>query len=190
MFRRRWVADKTEADKADGPWETAGPPSGPAVALTSDKKGWLVAADAFGVAVFDPAKPSNDPVRRWQGAAEGKLPAGGGSRVTVFGERVGWAVGGRAVAAAAPANDQPDWVYALPADVGEVVALSALSDGLLVTCSAGVVLELSATGEVRAEAAPAVLGPLAARGATRVGEADVLLPLSDGTVSRLVVRKR
>lgn len=190
VFRRRWASDKPEAEKADGPWETAGPLSGPAVTLRSDKKEWLVAADVFGVAVFDPAKPSSDPVRRWQGAAEGKLPAGTGSHVTVFGERVAWAVGGRAVAAAAPSNDQPDWVFPLPADVGEVVALSASSDGLLVTCSAGVVLELSASGEVRAEAAPAALGPITTHGTTRIGDSEVLITLADGTVSRLALRKR
>jgi hypothetical protein len=184
VFRRRWAADKAEAEKAGGPWETAGPLGGPTVTLTADTKEWLVAADPFGVAVFDTAKPNTDPVRRWQGAAEGKLPAGAGSKVTAFGERVAWAVGGRAVAVAAPAKDEPDWVFPLPADAGEVVALATAGDGLVVTCSAGVVLEVSAAGEVRAEAGPAALGPLAVRGVARVGEGEVLIPLSDATLSR------
>jgi hypothetical protein len=189
VLRRKWAGDKAES--TGGPWEAAGPLGGPAVTLTSESKEWVVAADPFGLAVFDAAKPNTDPVRRWQGAAEGKLPAGAGSKVTVFGERVAWAVGGRAVAVAAPAKDEPDWVFPLPAEVGEVVALAPSGDGLLVTCSAGVVLELSAAGEVRAEAAPTALGPLAVRCATPTSDgAAVLLPLADGTVSRLVVRKR
>lgn len=189
-FRRKWPADQPEPEKAGGSWEVAGPLTGPAVALTADKKEWVVAADPFGVAVFEAAKPSTDPVRRWQGAAEGDLPAGAGGKLTVVGVKVAWAVGGRAVAQAAPANDKPDWVFPLPADAGEVVAIAPLPDGLLVTCSAGVVLELSTSGELMAEAAPAATGPLAVAGATRIGEGEVLIPLSDGTVTRLPVRKK
>lgn len=189
LFRRKWP-DAGEAQKTGGPWELPTAMTCPAVVVTAEGKEWIVAADGGGVAVFDPAKPSADPVRRWHGVADGELPQGAGSAVVAVEGKVCWSAGGRVVAMASPANDKPDWVFPLAVDAGEVVGLTPLTGGsVLVTCSSGVVLELNG-GEVKAEAALPTGGPLAKATAVKVGEKDVLLPLADGTTSRLTLRKR
>lgn len=189
VFRRKW-ADTGEAQKTGGPWELTSAMTCPAVVVTAEGKEWVVAADGGGVAVFDPSKPSADPVRRWHGVADGELPPGMGSALVAVEGKACWSAGGRAVAMASPANDKPEWVLPLAVDAGEVVGLTPLSGGsVLVTCSSGVVLEVNG-GEVKAEAALPTGGPLAKAAAVRVGERDVLIPLADGTTSRLTLRKR
>lgn len=190
LTRRKWPADKTEAEKAGGPWELTSQLTTPAVTLTAEGKEWIIAADGSGVSVFDPTKPTADPVRRWQGAGGGELPRGRSATLVMVGGKACWSVGGAAVATASPSNDKLDWVYPLPVDAGEVVGLTPLADGVLVCCSSGVVLELSMAGEVRAEAALPVGGAPAQTAAERIGEREVLLPLTDGTTSRLPLQKR
>jgi outer membrane protein assembly factor BamB len=185
LLRRKWAVEKPEAEKVGGPWELLSPATGPTVTVIAEGKEFVIAADGSGVAVFDPAKPTADPVRRWQ---EGNSQRAG-SLVT-FDGRAAWAVNGRAVAVAAPGNDKPDWVFPLPADAGEVVGLTRTVDGLLVTGSSGVVIELSAAGEVTAEAALPAEGPLVKMAAVKIGNKEVLVPLADGTVSRLLMQKR
>jgi hypothetical protein len=189
-FRRKWAADKAEADKTGGPWELTSPMTAPPVWLTADGKKWVFAADGGGVAVFDPSKPTADPVRRWHGAGQGELPAGRASSLVAVGSKVCWSAGGGAVAMASPGNDKPDWVFLMPADAGEVVGISPVPGGVLVTGSSGVVLELSDAGEAKAQASLPTGGPRAVAAGVRAGERDVILPLSDGTVSRLATRKR
>lgn len=179
VFRRKWTADQAEAEKAGGPWELNGPMTAPAITFTADGKEWLVATDTTGVALFDPAKPSTDPVQRWQGAA-----------VATVGGKVCWTLGGRAVGMTTPGNDKADWVFPLPADAGEVVGVVPTPDALLVTGSSGVVYELSLSGEQKGEASLPVGGPIAKAAAVRIGDRDVLLPLADGTTSRLSIQKR
>ena len=94
------------------------------------------------------------------------------------------------MAMAAPGDDKPSWVFPLPADAGEVVGIVSLPNGVLVTGSSGVVIELTEAGEVKTQASLPAGGPRAVAGGVSVGKGEVLLPLSDGTVSRLVLQKR
>jgi len=142
------------------------------------------------VSVFDPTKPTADPARRWQGADGGELPQGRAAALVSTGGKACWSVGGKAVVMASPSNDKPDWVYPLPIDAGEVVGLTPLADGVLVTCSSGVVIELSTSGEVKADATLPPGGAPSQAAAVRVSEREVLLPLADGTTSRLPLQKR
>jgi outer membrane protein assembly factor BamB len=189
LFRRKWTADKPEADKTGGPWELATAMTSPPVAITADGREWVIAADGRGVAVFDPTKPTTDPVRRWRGTADSDLPAGRATWLVRASDRVCWAAGGQAVAIASPTNDTPV-VFKLRLDAGEVAGIVALTDGFLVTSSAGVVFELSLTGEVRETTALPVGGPLVTRPSAKIAARDVLIPSSDGTMSRLTMQKR
>jgi hypothetical protein len=189
LLRRKWAADKLEAEKAGGPWELTSPMTAPAVSITAGGKVWLVAADNFGVGAFDPSKPTTDPVRRWQGR-NGNLPIGRATHLVAVGANVCWSAGGRAVAMADPEAEQQLWVFPVPNDAGDVVGLTPDGEGVLVTCSSGVVLELNSAGEVKGEASLPAGGPLAKVAAVRVGDREVLLPLADGTTSRLPWKKR
>jgi len=142
------------------------------------------------VAVLDPTKRTAEPVRRWHGAGQGELPPGRASSLVAIGSKVCWAAGGGAVAMASPGNDKPEWVFPLPADAGEVVGITPLPNGVLVTGSSGVVLELTEAGEVKAQSSLPSGGPRAVAAGVRAGERDVILPSSDGTVNRLVMQKR
>jgi outer membrane protein assembly factor BamB len=189
LLRRKWPADKPEAEKAGGPWELTSPMTAPAVSLSAGGKEWLVAADNFGVGAFDLSKPTTDPVRRWQGG-NAEVPVGPAAHLVAVGGKVCWSAGGRAVAMADPDADKPAWVFPVPNDAGDVVGLTPDGEGVLVTCSSGVVLELNSAGEVKAEASLPVGGPLAKAAAVRVGDREVLLPLADGTTSRLTWKRR
>jgi outer membrane protein assembly factor BamB len=189
LLRRKWASDKPEAEKAGGPWELTSPMTTPAVSITAGGKEWLIAADNFGVGAFDPSKPTTDPVRRWQGG-NAELPIGRATHLVAVGGKVCWSAGGRAVALADPDADKPLWVYPVPNAAGDVVGLTPDGEGVLVTLSSGVVLELNAAGEEKAEASLPVGGPLAKAAAVRVGDREVLLPLADGTASRLPWKKR
>ena len=188
LTRRRWPAGKADAEKAGGPWELVAPAVGPAATVSANGKEWVLVADAGGVSAYDPAKPSTDPVRRWAG---GDLSAGKAGMLTASGGRAVWVIDGKTVASADPAADKPAWVYTLPADAGEVMGLTPTTDGgVLAATSAGGVIELNGKGEVTAEAVPLPTSPPAATAAARTGEAAVLLPHTDGTVSRLTMRKK
>ena len=159
------------------------------MAITADGKEWVVAADGGGVAVFYPAKPTTDPIRRWHGTTDGDLPGGRATSLVRAGDRVCWAAGSQAVAIASPTNDTPV-VFKLRLDAGEVAGIAALTDGFLVTSTAGVVFELSLTGEVRETASLPVGGPLVTRPSAKIAARDLLIPSSDGTTSRVPTQKR
>lgn len=190
LFRRKWAADKVEAEKTGGPWELVSPLTGPAVSVTADGKELVFAADGSGVAVFDPSKPTADPVRRWQGVAQSELPPGRATSLLAVAGQVYWSAGGNAVAMASHGSEKPSWIFPMPADAGEVVGITTLPSGVLVTGSSGVVFELSDAGELKSEASLPAGGPRSTAAGVRVGDRDVFLPLSDGSVSRMVLQKR
>jgi predicted Zn finger-like uncharacterized protein len=189
LFRQKWAADKGVPEKTGGPWELGGALSGPPLVVSAGGKEYVVAADASGVAVFDPTKPSTDPVRRWQGVEGGDLPMGKAGPLAAVGGKAAWAVG-KAVAMANPGSDKPDWLVPLPADAGEVVGISALADGLLVACTGGMVFEVSVAGEVRGEATATPGVSVVNTSAVPSGEGNVLVPHADGSFSRLPVKRR
>jgi hypothetical protein len=187
VYRWRWDSAQGKAEKAGGPWESAAAVTAPPLLFAVGGKEWLLVPDAGGVSAFDPTKPSAEAVRRWVGVANAMIPGGRVGHLTPVGAIVVCSVDGKAVIGIDPSKEQAEWGLAdAPLDAGEVLGITATADTALVTYQTGHVREVRVkTGAITAEAARATGSPLAAAAVTQTGENRLLIPNTDGTVSRV-----
>lgn len=184
-IRWKWAGD-TPA-KSGGPWAARNAISRPVTVAAADGKPHYLIGDGGGVTLlFDPAK-TTDSVRRWNGIADGPIPAGANVGPVFVAEKlVIGTVEHKTIVALDPAKGEPAWVMAELPDAGEVLGFAPSGKRLLVTYLSGLVRELDPeTGAVTAEARRDPAAGTARAGAVRAGETEVLMPSAGGTVGLL-----
>ncbi len=183
--RWKWAGDAPQ--KSGGPWTARNPISRPVTVTSVDGNPHYLIADAKGVVLlFDPTK-TTDPVRRWNGTADGPIPAGAATGPVFVGDKVVLGtVDRKTIVALDPAKDAPAWVTPEPPDAGEVLGFTPSGKRVLVTYLSGLVREIDPeTGAVTAETRRDPAAGTARVGGIKLSETEVLMPSASGAVGTL-----